>query len=312
MYNAVAEAQRMLRNIVQVSTCYGFRGDAQTLKLAMLTAYFDESGTGSAEKLCIVAGFVGNEAQWTSFVADWILALGERKNLHLTKLRWKKRYGKIVSDLARFGAIPHHYNLSPVSVGMRHRDFIDLWKGKVRERFANPYMTCAQMCIGTVLHEIAGPDDEVQFIFDRQEGRRAQAMDRLHDVVFKIARLDPRVKGIEFRPLWTTVCLDPSDYLAFAVREGEIDKTSAKARASAPILSRPVHGGILTREQITDIGNHYIAHGMTPGSRSLKMSDQLVAALFKAGWNESGVKGFAAAMATGIPVTAKGISDKSV
>jgi len=50
----------------------------------MLTAYLDESGTGSEEKLCVVGGFVGNEAQWVSFIGDWIPALGKYpSNLHL-------------------------------------------------------------------------------------------------------------------------------------------------------------------------------------------------------------------------------------
>jgi len=125
----------------------------------MLTAYFDESGTGSKEKLCVVGGFVGNEAQWASFIHDWIEALRPRKNLHLTKLRWNRRYGKIVADLAKLGPIPHQYNLTPVRVGMWHKDFEDLWKGKVREKYANPYITCAQICMATTLQEIIGPKE---------------------------------------------------------------------------------------------------------------------------------------------------------
>ncbi len=155
----VGEAQRVLRNLVQVATCYGVRGDPRKLKLAMLTAYFDESGTGSKEKLCVVGGFVGNEAQWASFIHDWIEALKPRKNLHLTKLRWNRRYGKIVADLAKLGPIPHQYNLTPVRVGMWHKDFEDLWKGKVREKYANPYITCAQICMATTLQEIIGPKE---------------------------------------------------------------------------------------------------------------------------------------------------------
>jgi len=65
----------------------------------MLTGYFDETGLSSAEKVCIVAGFVGNEAQWTSFAAEWISTLGtHRENLHTRKLRWNKRYSRIVLD----------------------------------------------------------------------------------------------------------------------------------------------------------------------------------------------------------------------
>jgi len=290
----VEEAQRLLKNLVLICTCYGFRGNPQKVQLAMLTAYLDETGTGSKERLCVVGGFVGNEAQWTSFAADWIPALGtQRKNLHLSKLRWKRRYSKIVDDLARLGPIPHRYNLSPVYIGMWHQDFIDFFKGKVRERFTNPYMTCAQICMATILHGIGGPNEEIEFIFDRQEGRRAQTVEALHRVVFKFAKMEPRVKNIDFRPMWSTVCLDPADYLVFALREEFLDKTSLKAKASSPILVKPIRGGILTRAHVKKMADHYIAHGMVPGSRSLKMSDQLAQALLKAGWSQLTVKQFA-------------------
>jgi hypothetical protein len=90
----------------------------------------------------------------------------------------------------QLGAIPHKYNLTPVSVGMRHSDFNALMKGKVRERFANPYFTCAQIAMATVLGDIIGPQEEISFIFDRQEGRRAEAMQTLRQIVFNIAKLD--------------------------------------------------------------------------------------------------------------------------
>lgn len=266
----------------------------------MLTAYLDESGTGSAEKLCVVGGFVGNEAQWVSFIGDWIPALGkQRKNLHLTKLRWNQRYDRIVADLARLGPIPHRYNLSPVYIGMWHQDFSDLFKGKVREKFTNPYITCAQICTATILHEIAGPTDEAEFIFDRQEGRRAQAMKALHRVVFKFAKMEPRVKNIDFRPMWSTVCLDPADYLVFALREDILDKTSKKAKASSPILAKPIRGGILTRAQVNKMADHYITHGMVPGGGPIRMSDQLAEALLKAGWNQLSIQKFASTVLSG-------------
>jgi hypothetical protein len=266
----------------------------------MLTAYLDESGTGSAEKLCVVGGFVGNEAQWASFIGDWIPALGmHRRNLHLTKLRWNRRYDRIVADLAGLGPIPHRYNLSPFYVGMWHQDFQDLWKGKVREKYANPYLTCAQICMATVLNEIVGPKEEVEFIFDRQEGPRAHTLRTLHGVVFKYALMDQRVKNIDFRPMRSTVCLDPADYLVFALREDILDKTSKKAKASSPILAKPIRGGILTRAQVQKMADHYITHGMVPGGGPIKMSDQLAKALLNAGWSQLSIEKFAATVLSG-------------
>jgi hypothetical protein len=289
----IEEAQRILKNLALVYTCHGFRGDPARLKLAMLTAYFDESGLAPSEQFCAVAGFVGNEAQWSSFIADWIPALGHhRRNLHMTKLRWNRRYEVIASDLARLGKIPHRYNLSPVRVGLWHRDVIDLVKGKINETYANPYVICALTCIGVVLQEVIGPDDEIMFIFDLQKGRRAQTMETLHQIVFQSAKMDRRVKDIDFRPHETTVCLDPADYYAYGFRENQVNREGPRAKACLPIAdSEKGYGGILGRHQIEELSNHYVEHGMIPGSNWRKISTSLVSTLLKAGWNERQVDG---------------------
>lgn len=33
--------------------------------MAMLTAYFDESGIHPGNHVCVVGGFIGNDVQWT-------------------------------------------------------------------------------------------------------------------------------------------------------------------------------------------------------------------------------------------------------
>jgi hypothetical protein len=276
----------------------------------MLTAYFDESGTGSKEELCVVGGFVGNEAQWASFAGDWIKALGKhRDNLHLTKLRWNRRYDRIVKDLAKLGPIPRRYNLIPVFVGMWHQDFEDLFKGKVREAFTDPYMTCVQQCMALALHHLVGKDDEIQFILDWQEGRRARMMNKLRDVAFKFAKMEPRLKTLHFTPMRSTVCLDPADYLVFALREGILDPNSDKAKASAPIVAYPLYGGIIERKRLKEIADHYIAHGMVPGGGPVKMSHQLASALLKAGWSGSSINQFSTTALSGqLPPAKEGMA----
>jgi hypothetical protein len=140
------------------------------------------------------------------------------------------------------------------------------------------------------MEEIAGPNDEVMFIFDRQEGRRAKAMERLYKTVFKLSKMDPRVIDIDFRPRHNTVCLDVADFLAFEAREYEIDKESPKAKAALPIvMAEKGYGGILTREQVEEMANRYISCGMIPGGKK-HMSDELANALLKAGWDKIGIR----------------------
>src|SRR6266851_3188001 len=108
------------RSSFQDHTCYGVRFDRTRLVIAMLTAYFDESGIMDDQQLCIVAGFIGNEAQWGSFASDWIAAIKPRPHLHMKKLRWRQHPDRVAEDLARYGPIPHKYNLKPVWAGMWH------------------------------------------------------------------------------------------------------------------------------------------------------------------------------------------------
>jgi hypothetical protein len=64
------------------SYCYGPCGKPRTIRDSnAITAYFDESGIHKGDHLCVVAGFVGNDAQWLSFIHDWIAALKPRPNL---------------------------------------------------------------------------------------------------------------------------------------------------------------------------------------------------------------------------------------
>ena len=270
-------------NLLQVYTCHGRRGNPHTLHLAMLTAYFDESGTGSPEKLCCVSGFVGNEAQWNAFIADWIENLGQREFLHMKKLRWNSHYNKIAADLATLGAIPHKYNLKPISVQVWHRDYDELVKGKVIDEI-HPYTFCAQACIALALENMS-ISEEIMFIFDWQEGRRAEWMTRLHDVVFKWNKFDSRVKDIDFRRMKSTPCLEVADYLAFAVREFKIDRTSPRAMATAPVLAaKRGLTGTYSRTMLKDLADSSIAHGMTLGNKPQKMHKELIRAMEKERW----------------------------
>src|ERR1700680_2141304 len=105
----------------------------------MLTGYFDESGIHKGYHLCVVAGFVGEEAQWGSLAHDWIKALGRRKNLHMKRLRWNKQ-ARVRELLANLGTIPWRYNLTPIVGGVWLRDYEEVAKGRIVETFANPYM----------------------------------------------------------------------------------------------------------------------------------------------------------------------------
>jgi hypothetical protein len=226
----------------------------------MLTAYFDESGIHKGDHLCIVAGFVGNDAQWGAVIHDWIEALKPRPNLHMRKLRWNQHPKRIKELLARLGPIPYRYNLTPVYCGIRQRDYEELMKGKLREKFTTPYMTCAQTCMAITLGEVAGSED-VLFVFERQRVSES-AMENLRSFVFKLIGVDSRVQDINFSTAKKTVCLDLADYLAFQVREWKLNPNSAKAQMGMPILQGTPHGGVYTREQVKQKTRDLLSAGL--------------------------------------------------
>jgi hypothetical protein len=273
--------ESFLATLANVHTCYGFRRNRDDFLMAVLTAYFDESGIHAGDHLCVVAGFVGNDAQWQALAADWIPAIRPRKNLHMKDLRWNQHPERVRPLLAKLGPIPYKYNLKPVSVSVKWRDWNEIVQGKVREEYTNPYMLCAQTCMGGVLNSIAGPDD-VYFLFDRQRGKRRKTIEKLRDIVFEWIGIDSRVKGIDFLDRATTVCLDPADYLAFIVRERGNAPDSDKATMGASIMgTKPGYGGTYTRHQLTEQVKQYIEWGMVPGGGAPKLPKEFFAGLMK-------------------------------
>jgi hypothetical protein len=214
----------------------------------ILTAYFDESGIHDGDHLCVVAGFAGNDAQWAAFIADWILAIRPRHNLHMVGLRWKHR-ARIASLLARLGPIPHKYNLTPIAVSLSRKDYLASGLATISRRFTDPYVICATCCINVALAEFAKKDD-MYFLFDRQKGLRKEAMEAIRNFSFEYCGIDSRFKGADFMNRVGTVCLDPADYLAYILRERESAPNSFKSLAGASIIGNKGHGGRIQLDQL--------------------------------------------------------------
>jgi hypothetical protein len=234
-------------------------------RVAIMTAYFDESGIHEGEHFCIVAGFIGNDAQWQALAAEWVPAIKPRLNLHMRKLRWNQHRERIEPLLARLGPIPAKYNLIPIAVGVRWSDWNAVVKGKIREKFTNPYVMCAHCCMGTILLEVLGSDD-VYFLFDRQEGLRRETMTILRDFGFERVGVDSRVKDLNFIRRTSTVCLDPPDMLAFTLRAQTIDEDSPKAKMGESITAVRPRGGPIGRQQLQWMVDEMVADGLVPGS----------------------------------------------
>jgi hypothetical protein len=277
----ILKEREFLSGLLNIFTCHGFRANKETCKMALLTGYFDESGVHKGDHLCVVAGFIGNENQWGSYINDWITALGpQRKNLHMQSLRWKQHPQRIAALLEKLGPIPHRYNLTPVYSAMYQRDYREIMEGNVAPEYTTPFMTCAQTCMAITLQEVIG-DSEVAFIFERRRVDNG-AIESLNSFVFGAVGVDSRVRELTFSTYKHTVCLDAADFLAYQIRELNLDKESPKAKMGMSIMQGEAHGGTFTREQMIEKTADLIRLGVTPGSKPIrKIPDDLVRELIK-------------------------------
>jgi hypothetical protein len=267
-------------------TNYGVTHNPKDCQIAMLTAYFDESGIHKGDHLCVVAGFVGNEAQWLGYIAEWIEALKPRTQLHMKKLRWAQHPKAVAESLAKLGPIPWKHHLKPVFAGMWMRDYQATLEGQVRAKYTNPYMMCAQSVMGTVLREIAHRDDMVGFLFDRQDLHKA-TISALYDMLFKMVDVDERVGQVETiaRPssaskLARNVCHDVADFLAYQIHEYHANSKSERAKAGMSILGprgmKGLYGEIYSLKRLQEAAETFKAAGMVPGGGQAKLTSELL------------------------------------
>ena len=72
---------------LRASSVESFRTD-QTL-FGMITAYFDDSGTGANDSVVAVAGYVGSVSQWQKFDQEWANLLAQYGVSKCIEQSWK-------------------------------------------------------------------------------------------------------------------------------------------------------------------------------------------------------------------------------
>ena len=154
----------------------------------MLVAYLDESNSNQQGKVCTVAGFLGTEQQWKSFLEDWAKNLGpQKKHLHMNDLRWMPKDRDL---LERLGVLADKHGLKRVASLVRNGDYTKVVKGKIRDRYANPYMLAVQMCVAQILNYVP-PGESVQVNFEEQSVYKW----RVSELSDSVRRLNPADKS---------------------------------------------------------------------------------------------------------------------
>jgi hypothetical protein len=254
----------LLSTLVNGFTFYGRKMDARGLKVMLVTAYFDESGLGEAEKVCVVAGFMGNDAQWASLAHDWLEAIKPRKYLHVKDLRFTgTKAHRARSVLAKCGPIPYRYNLEPIVGAVRHDDAKATFAARgLNDVFSTPFMLAMNAAIHVALR-LLDPDDSLSIVYEYQE-RYKKAMSFQFEQVFKLRQIDHRVQGIVPVTKGQTCCTEPADYLAYMTREGVALGETEIFKMGQSIFggNTDINGHQWSRQQLDDMVTEYISKGI--------------------------------------------------
>ena len=215
--------------------------DAPPDQLLMLTGYFDESGQESDQHV-VLAGFLGNDDAWTAFKEPWRTALGKRKALHMSKLRWHGKSGsRTKALLERLGPIPRECGLLPVWASVRVSDYIDLVDDTILTRaLSKGYVVALSPLLAGILTYASLLDERVAIVFEQQDQFReiATVIGNLFSAFdfFKTADGLPRLCSIQFIPKGSSPLTEPADYLAFQRLHNFRDPLSEKSAWCSSIL----------------------------------------------------------------------------
>ena len=232
--------------------------DAPPSHLLMIkTAYLDESGHEGNSHV-VVAGFLGDDDQWTACAQLWKRALAPRHSLHMNKLRWQsKQNSRRIRDLLeRHGPIPYTCGLVPVFGGVNIGDYSDLLTGDVTRIINKGYMLSLY---SLVPHALSALRDEDQLKIVLEANDRYSALtpiiplicsalaDSTRNPIFATPSGQPRLSGVEFTA--KSALTEPADYLAFSLLQQLRDAKSQRARWCMPILGSGYgFGSFLSRE----------------------------------------------------------------
>jgi hypothetical protein len=211
--------------------------------MCILTAYMDESGIHDKD-WCVVAGFLGNDEQWSACMNKWRGGLGKRKGLHMKTLRWNDTE-RVKKLLERLGPIPDSCGLKRIWGGVRFQDYEDMlpdfWKGNLE---VGAYMLAFGICFSRTMARVP-LGQRVAFVSSKQT-KYSQLVALPKSYLNKVANGDFTFSYLNE----STMLTEPADYLAFEIRQTKIDIDSKKSKLGRSILGDGKgYGAVVPRDE---------------------------------------------------------------
>jgi hypothetical protein len=162
----------------------------------MLRAFFDDSGR-TQEPVYVLAGFVARAEAWARFGDKWTEALHLAPRIEYFKLyEANARKGQFSGwteeardqKMLTLAQVIKEHVLCGLSVVMKHKDYAQVFKGKIAERMDQAFfwMYHQTLYICTQWQANNGLDEKMDFVFDEQQGESDFILAR-HDDFMSLA-----------------------------------------------------------------------------------------------------------------------------
>ena len=194
--------------------------------VAVLGAFFDDSGTHPDSPVVAIGGLLGTEAQWDEFAPRWealvkepLPGRGPIKKFGLSRLRGGyedfRDYGRADRDQinTRFKSIILDVGLVSLASAVDRKAWNELIVGALKNEFGKLEEYCFVKCVDSVIDTIRTrkPGEKVHFFFDR--GIRHQFLDWAKLYLAQSERY-PEIDGFTFAPVREVVALQGADLIA--------------------------------------------------------------------------------------------------
>ena len=227
--------------------------------LAMIKAYFDESGTHGQSHITMMAGFFAPANVWDAFGADWSQVLKDYRvpYFHASVCEagdepysWMDRTLRHLLFTAAAKVICNH---RPIGVHGAIRS--DVWRVGdstiTAQAFANPYYPCFDHCLQTMAFwsQNYGNEESIALIFAEQQDYKAKALE-MYDLYCADAMWGKYFASITFAPANDFPALQAADLYAYEIF------AQSKANLKNKMLSRPATQ-VFGEAKLLGFGNNY-------------------------------------------------------
>jgi hypothetical protein len=233
--------------------------NSETGALAMLTAYFDDSGTHGGSDIVLMAGFFAHRNQWDLFDKLWAKQLSApcpgKESLswfHMAEcqagdgmfLGWKRHETDFL--VHELGGIILKTGIYGFGGAMSRKEYERLIVGDYRRATGDAETICIINCFSTLLDlaKVVAPGQEIAIVFDDRPQKKRD-IQKIYDIYKDVAG-DAGIVSVTFASARKVLPLQAADLLAWEIYQDAQDALAGRREAEGPRrpqLTRLVAGG---------------------------------------------------------------------